>query len=157
MLRITINFSVVVGVFVLGTAAADDAVTVYLEPTNAVFQPNVAGETVTLTVSCSGGTYVQEEFRGTAPVSFNLRDEQGQIIEDDRCKYEVRIQPAVDEAAVKAAMDAGNDDLVEELDRAEQKQTVIVRGSLAIVSGTIVVPNVEPDADSSESHSHEQQ
>jgi hypothetical protein len=128
-------------------AGAEEAISTDFSPVEVVFQPNIWAEAVTLTVSCAGGAYIQQEYLGSAAVSFEPVDQDGLPIEDDLCKYEVRVHPVVDKAAMKAAAESDDGRIAELLAQLEQMQTVVVSGSFDIAGGQIVDPGVTEDTE----------
>ncbi|MCB1815575.1 MAG: hypothetical protein KDK04_28230 [Candidatus Competibacteraceae bacterium] len=128
-------------------AATDEVMTIHFSSNEVVFQPNVGGEAVTLTLSCAGGAYVQQEYPGTEAIVWALVDQDDLPIDDGLCKYEARIHPTMDKAAVQAAEESADDRIAEQLAQLEQIQTMVVNGSFDIVGGQIVDPGVTEDID----------
>lgn len=101
-----------------------------------VFQSTVSVAAQTLTVSCDGGVYFQNEFQGTEMVSFSTFDKDGIAIADGQCNYQLYMHPAdIDEGA---NVEPGNDKLMESIARIEQENTHVLTGSFKIVGGNIV-------------------
>lgn len=119
-------------------AAPGEAVAVQFGAGQVTFQPRVAGDAVSATLSCADGTYVQRELSGVVSLSLPLTAADGRPVADGRCKYEVRVHPAVDHEALRAAEEADDDATLERLSRLEQEQTVVVTGTFQVLGGTVV-------------------
>ena len=140
----------------IGTGSAnDEAVTVHMSPSELWVEPHIAGEAVSLTVSCANGTYVAGEYDMDERPAFQPVDENGPLA-DGPCKYEVRICPSMDWAAMAAAQASDDDAMAERLAREEAEQMVTVSGGFEVLDGQIV--DTAPEAEAATSvgdHGHD--
>lgn len=141
------------GLFLVASSAQganpDDVLRVDYGTSDVVFQPNVHGQGVTLTISCAGDTYLRQFYPGTAPVSFSLIDQDGLPIQDGLCKYEVRIHPILDNATAEASAGSNGEREAERLGQVEEMQTIVASGAFMIEAGQIIVQPPRADDDDS--------
>ncbi len=136
--------------------AAVEPVAVDMSPGQITFQARVPGESASLRVSCSDGTYIEREYPNTGVVSFVPVNEKGQVVAAGPCKYEFRIHPVVNREAVDAAYAAGDERRLRELWEAAAKQAYVSSGTFEVVGGLIVAPRLEleEEVQGGEAHEH---
>lgn len=103
-------------------------------------EPRVAGAGTSVYIACTDGTYIHREYEGVAPAVVELVRSDGSFVADGQCKYRVYIHPAVDEEAMRAAEEADDDQLLEQLTRLERQATAISDGAFVVIGSQARVP-----------------
>jgi hypothetical protein len=116
-----------------------------------VWQPAVAYERMTLTVSGPDGVFTREFDRATMP-SLDIYDRAGYPLADGAYKWELRAAPVVSDdvrAALARARETGDDSIVAELQRAGKlpAEPLVVSGAFRVHEGAFVRSDLdEPSA-----------
>jgi hypothetical protein len=140
---LTFTFCFMVGYLSYATTEPQLAAA-YFDSSGISWQPHIAYESITLTISCPDGRILEKEFGAETFPSFDTSDPGGGRLPDGQYTYELRATPVIDPEvrdAMLAARSSGDTSTLEELQREYLPSHPLVQsGTFVIGDGNLLIP-----------------